>query len=88
MLTSEHEAFSLLLFTDVIGTQAEDEVTICMEDQLRSLGIISSDNDLLPPSILDAKILKRISADASVPQKKVHILLGLIWSVFMLKYLK
>ncbi|KAH0697992.1 hypothetical protein KY290_015806 [Solanum tuberosum] len=56
---------------DVIGKQAEDEVTICMEDQLRSLGIISSDNDLLPPSILDAKILKRISADASVPQKKM-----------------
>lgn len=67
------EAISLLLFTDVIGKQGQDEVTICMEDQLRSLGIISSDYDLLPTSILDDKILKRINADASVQQKKVRI---------------
>ncbi|CAN4075480.1 unnamed protein product [Withania somnifera] len=56
---------------DVIGKQGEDEVTICMEDQLRSLGLINSNYDLSLTSILDAKILKRISIDASVPQKKM-----------------
>lgn len=66
------EAFALL-FTDVIGKHGEDEVTICMEDQLRSIGIISSDYDLSPSSILDPKILKGISVDASMPPKKVCI---------------
>ncbi|XP_059305141.1 uncharacterized protein LOC132056802 isoform X2 [Lycium ferocissimum] len=56
---------------DVIGKQGEDEVTLCMEDQLRSIGIISSDYDLSPSSILDAKILKGISVDAIMPQKKM-----------------
>ncbi|KAK4338903.1 hypothetical protein RND71_040365 [Anisodus tanguticus] len=56
---------------DIIGKQGEDEVTICMEDQLRSLGIISSDYDLSPSSILDHKILKGISVDASIPPKKI-----------------
>lgn len=83
--------FALLLFTDVSVKQGEDEVTICMEDQLRSLGIISNDYELSPTSILDDKVLKRISGGASVPQKKVRIswntdTLGLIWSLFMLKY--
>ncbi|KAJ8528791.1 hypothetical protein K7X08_030435 [Anisodus acutangulus] len=61
----------LELFLDIIGKQGEDEVTICMEDQLRSLGIISSDYDLSPSSILDRKILKGISVDASMPPKKM-----------------
>ncbi|OIT01051.1 PREDICTED: WD repeat-containing protein 43-like isoform X1 [Nicotiana attenuata] len=56
---------------DVIGKQGEDEVTICMEDQLRSIGIINSDYDLSPNSILDPKILKGISVDASMPPKKM-----------------
>ncbi|XP_060203229.1 uncharacterized protein LOC132631616 isoform X2 [Lycium barbarum] len=55
----------------VIGKQGEDEVTLCMEDQLRSIGIISSDYDLSPSSILDAKILKGTSVDAIMPQKKM-----------------
>ncbi|XP_059280748.1 uncharacterized protein LOC132034419 isoform X1 [Lycium ferocissimum] len=56
---------------DIIGKQGEDEVAICMEDQLRSLGIISSDYDLSPSSILDPKILKGVSVDASMPPKKM-----------------
>ncbi|XP_060197596.1 uncharacterized protein LOC132626666 isoform X1 [Lycium barbarum] len=56
---------------DIIGKQGEDEVAICMEDQLRSLGMISSDYDLSPSSILDPKILKGISVDASMPPKKM-----------------
>ncbi|KAF3625589.1 WD repeat-containing protein 43 isoform X2 [Capsicum chacoense] len=56
---------------DVSVKQGEDEVTICMEDQLRSLGIISNDYELSPTSILDDKVLKRISGGASVPQKKM-----------------
>ncbi|KAF3658797.1 putative homeobox-leucine zipper protein GLABRA 2-like [Capsicum annuum] len=56
---------------DIIAKQGEDEVTICMEDQLRSLGIISSDYDLSPSSILDPNIFKGISVDASMPPKKM-----------------
>ncbi|KAM3323996.1 hypothetical protein P3S67_005147 [Capsicum chacoense] len=56
---------------DIIAKQGEDEVTICMEDQLRSLGRISSDYDLSPSSILDPNIFKGISVDASMPPKKM-----------------
>ncbi|KAK4380078.1 hypothetical protein RND71_001940 [Anisodus tanguticus] len=53
---------------DVIAKQGEDEVTICMEDELRSLGIISTDYDLSPNSVLDPKFFK---GNASMPPKKM-----------------
>ncbi|KAL2229717.1 WD repeat-containing protein 43 [Sesamum indicum] len=45
-----------------------DSVTLCMEDQLRSLGILGS-NDL--STTLDSEILDGIKLDSSMPHKKV-----------------
>ncbi|KAL0348628.1 UNVERIFIED_CONTAM: hypothetical protein Sangu_1090600 [Sesamum angustifolium] len=45
-----------------------DSVTLCMEDQLRSLGILGS-NDL--STTLDSEILEGIKLDSSMPHKKV-----------------
>ncbi|MCD9639206.1 hypothetical protein HAX54_023584, partial [Datura stramonium] len=56
---------------EILAKKGEDEVEFCMEDQLRSLGIISSDHDLSPSSILDPKIFKGISVDAGMPPKKM-----------------
>ncbi|MCE3215632.1 hypothetical protein HAX54_003023 [Datura stramonium] len=56
---------------EILAKKGEDEVNFCMEDQLRSLGIISSDHDLSPSSILDPKIFKGISVDAGMPPKKM-----------------
>ncbi|XP_047950588.1 WD repeat-containing protein 43 [Salvia hispanica] len=56
-----------------VGVKEKDEldtVTLCMEDQLRSLGILSSTDDALS-STLVSKYLKGINLDASTPQKKV-----------------
>lgn len=47
-----------------------DPVTLCMEDQLRSLGILGSTDDTLS-STLFSKKLKDVNLDASTPQKKV-----------------
>ncbi|XP_042056685.1 WD repeat-containing protein 43-like isoform X1 [Salvia splendens] len=55
------------------GVKEKDEldtVTLCMEDQLRSLGILSSTDDALS-STLVFKYLKGINLDASTPQRKV-----------------
>ncbi|KAI3469334.1 hypothetical protein Pfo_025997 [Paulownia fortunei] len=47
-----------------------DSVTLCMEDRLRSLGILGSSDDSLS-STLDSKMLEGINLDASTPHKKV-----------------
>ncbi|KAG8370468.1 hypothetical protein BUALT_Bualt14G0120000 [Buddleja alternifolia] len=47
-----------------------DSVTLCMEDKLRSLGILPSSDHTLK-STMDSKILKGISLDASIPNKKM-----------------
>lgn len=55
-----------------------DDVTYCMEDRLRSLGILSNDGDLTPCSQLDNRILKGINFEANTPQKKVCFSVPLI----------
>ncbi|XP_042052176.1 WD repeat-containing protein 43-like [Salvia splendens] len=63
-----------------VGVKEKDEldtVTLCMEDQLRSLGILSSMDDALS-STLVSKYLKGINLDASTPQKKVKTT---VWSL-------
>lgn len=50
--------------------QELDSVSLCMEDQLRSLGILGSTDDTLS-STLFSKKLKDINLDSSTPQKKV-----------------
>ncbi|KAL8481445.1 hypothetical protein ACS0TY_027815 [Phlomoides rotata] len=47
-----------------------DSVSVCMEDQLRSLGILGSSDDP-QSSTLVSKMLKGINLDASTPHKKV-----------------
>ncbi|KAL2470301.1 transducin family protein/WD-40 repeat family protein [Abeliophyllum distichum] len=47
-----------------------DAGTLCMEDQLRSLGILGNIDPTLS-SMLDSKILKGINIEASMPLKKV-----------------
>lgn len=51
-----------------------DTVTLCMEDQLRSLGILSSMDDALS-STLVSKYLKGINLDASTPPRKVFFMM-------------
>lgn len=47
-----------------------DSVTLCMEDRLRSLGILGS-SDATESSTFVSKMLKGINLDASTPHKKV-----------------
>ncbi|KAK6161064.1 hypothetical protein DH2020_004445 [Rehmannia glutinosa] len=47
-----------------------DSVTLCMEDRLRSLGILGNSDDALGTT-LDSKRFKGINLDASTPHKKV-----------------
>ncbi|KAL8501952.1 hypothetical protein ACS0TY_021180 [Phlomoides rotata] len=56
-----------------MGSKEKDEldsVSVCMEDQLRSLGILGSSDDT-QSSTLVSKMLKGINLDASTPHKKV-----------------
>ncbi|KAL1536856.1 WD repeat-containing protein 43-like isoform X1 [Salvia divinorum] len=56
-----------------VGVKEKDEldtVTLCMEDQLRSFGILSSTDDALSLTLV-SKYLKGINLDACTPQKKV-----------------
>ncbi|CAK9138939.1 unnamed protein product [Ilex paraguariensis] len=54
---------------DKIGV---DIGTFCVEDRLRSLGILNNDNDLMSDSMLDLEILKGIGREANMPQKKMR----------------
>ncbi|XP_057772183.1 uncharacterized protein LOC130991796 isoform X2 [Salvia miltiorrhiza] len=59
--------------TKPVGDKEKDEldsVTLCMEDQLRSLGILGSTDDTLSLKLF-SKNLKGINLDASTPQKKM-----------------
>ncbi|PIM99339.1 WD40 repeat-containing protein [Handroanthus impetiginosus] len=56
-----------------VGSKEKDEldsVTLCMEDQLRSLGVLGGGDDTLS-STLDSRILKSINLDTITPNKKV-----------------
>ena len=50
----------------------QDEVdAICMEDQLRSLGILKSEKDHASNLELCSTLLKGIDLEAAIPMKKV-----------------
>lgn len=51
---------------------AVDEVTICMEDRLRSQGILSNDDNQSLNLTLVSKMLKGINLEANIPQKKMR----------------
>lgn len=59
-----------------------DSVTLCMEDRLRSLGILSN-SDVTQSSTLVSEILKGINLDASTPNKKVFFLSDSVLDLFL-----
>lgn len=46
---------------------------ICMEDRMRSLGMISSESDYASNIELCCKLLKGIDLEATIPVKKVSL---------------
>ena len=52
-----------------------DSVAICMEDRLRSLGLLSEADDITSKSTQSSTTLKGINLEAFTPQKKVCLLL-------------
>lgn len=50
-----------------------DQVTMCLEDKLRTEGILSSDNDLTSNKIQLSKLLKGVNLEDNMPQKQVSI---------------
>lgn len=61
---------SILFATDDVGVK--DSAAVCMEDQLRSLGILHNTDDHMLESILKLAISKGIDLEANISQKKVH----------------
>ncbi|KAM7477695.1 hypothetical protein LguiA_025908 [Lonicera macranthoides] len=49
-----------------------DDATFCVEDQLRSLGILRNNDERTSNSMLDSKILKGINLEANWPQRKMR----------------
>lgn len=60
---------SILFAPDDVGV--EDATSVCMEDQLRSLGILHSTDDHTSESILKLSRSKGIDLEANMSQKKV-----------------
>lgn len=61
-----------------------DSVSLCMEDQLRTLGILGNSDDSLS-SILNSKMFKAIDLDSNTLYKKVR-LLDVIMVLFQYPY--
>lgn len=61
----------MLVFSDDMQV---DDVTFCVEDRLRSLGILRNNDELTSNSMLDSKILKGFNLEANWPQRKVCLL--------------
>ena len=52
----------------------EDVPSICMEDRLRTLGILDNKQDYMSDKIIDSIKLMGIDINADLPQKKVCFL--------------
>lgn len=63
--------YVMLVFSDDMQV---DDVTFCVEDRLRSLGILRNNDELTSNSMLDSKILKGFNLEANWPQRKVCLL--------------
>lgn len=48
-----------------------DEVTICLEDRLKTEGILKNDNDFTSNKTLLSKLLNGVNLEASMPQKQM-----------------
>lgn len=59
---------------DDIAVMEVDTEVICMEDRLRSLGLLSETDDTTSKSMKNSAVLEGINLEAQMPQKKVHFL--------------
>lgn len=60
-------------FADNAVDMEADSEMFCMENRLRSLGILQSE-DLMSTSLFDSAMIKDIDLEANMPQKKVRSL--------------
>lgn len=61
---------------DMVEVEVEVETApVCLEDQLRSLGILSKEDSSTSKSKLNSMIFKGVDLEASMPQKQVYICL-------------
>jgi len=49
-----------------------DTPTVCMEDRLRTLGILDNKDDLTSDTLMDSMKLRRINIEATLPQRKMR----------------
>lgn len=65
---------NLLILPIYADDMAQSEIdVICMEDRMRSLGMISSESDYASNIELCCKLLKGIDLEATIPVKKVSL---------------
>lgn len=64
----------LLVCADDMVELEVDTETSCLEDRLRSLGILSSGDDLTLGLTVNSATLKGIDLEADMPQKKVCLI--------------
>lgn len=65
---------NLLILPIYADDMAQSEIdVICMEDRMRSLGMISSESVYASNIELCCKLLKGIDLEATVPMKKVNL---------------
>ncbi|XP_059647451.1 uncharacterized protein LOC132293828 [Cornus florida] len=57
---------------DDVDNVGIDNVRVCMEDRLRTLGILNNKDDLTSNSVFDSTMLKGISLEANMPQRKMR----------------
>lgn len=61
----------LLVFADDMDKVEVDTEAFCMEDKLRSLGILSNGDDQTLDCTVDFATFKGVNLEAEMPQKKV-----------------
>lgn len=62
--------YFLFYADDTVEIEADSSV-ICMEDQLRSLGILGGGDDPTSKLVLNSTEFKGVDIDANLPEKKV-----------------
>lgn len=72
----------IIIFADDKVEVEADSQTVCMEDRLRSLGILSNKDDLMSNSALEATLFNGIDFETNIPVKKVSISC-IFWTSFL-----
>ena len=62
--------FCWICTEDIAAVEVDSEV-ICLEDRLRSLGLLSKTDDITSKSKQNSSVLNGIDLEALIPQKKV-----------------